>query len=198
MSSKTVILWDVMSTLVYDPYMNEFPDFFGVTWQDLLKVKHPTAWVDFELGTITEQTFFELFWPEFGSVDLDAFHDMLHDAYRFLPGIEPLLATLAERDDLVMHTLSNYPVWYQIIERKLELSRFMSWSFVSCHMKLRKPDVGIYTSAASALAVDPSMCIFIDDRGVNCKGAVQAGMRALKFEDAAQLERELSSMIVSR
>ncbi len=194
-SPKTVILWDVMSTLVYDPYMNEFPAFFGVTWQDLLEVKHPTAWVDFELGHITEEQFFELFWPEFGQVDLDDFHAMLHDAYRFLPDIEAMLESLASRDDLEMHTLSNYPVWYRIIEQKLALSRYMRWSFVSCHMALRKPDVAIYESAARALGVPPSSCIFIDDRGSNCKGAVQAGMRAIKYDDTTQLLHDLHSMI---
>jgi hypothetical protein len=31
-----------------------------------------------------------------------------------------------------MHALSNYPVWHQMIEEKLRLSRFLSWTYLSC------------------------------------------------------------------
>jgi len=31
-----------------------------------------------------------------------------------------------------VHALSNYPCWYHIIEEKLQLSRFLSWTFISC------------------------------------------------------------------
>ncbi len=192
-----IILWDVMSTLVYDPYMTEFPAFFNTTWPELLKVKHPTAWVDFELGRITEQEFFAIFWPEFGDVNLDDFHQMLFDAYRYLPGIQTLLEDLSTQN-LQMHTLSNYPVWYTIIEQKLNLSRFMDWSFVSCHMQVRKPDPLIYQRAADALGVSPERCIFVDDRGSNCKAAKAVGMHTVKFSDADQLRQDIFSLIESR
>lgn len=179
-----------MSTLVYDPYMQELPDFFETTWQDLLSRKHPTAWIDFELGKITEQQFFEMFIPGLDPpIDMDAFHRMLHHAYRFLPGIEALLSELHAIDGVTMHTLSNYPVWYRIIEQKLSLSRFMPWSFVSCHMGSRKPDTSIYLHAARSLDVSPSRCIFIDDRGSNCKAAVEDGMRAVKYEGSVEALR---------
>ena len=196
-SPHTILLWDVMSTLVYDPYMQELPAFFDTTWQDLLSRKHPTAWVDFELGKLTEQEFFDIFLPDLDTpIALDAFHAMLHDAYRFLPGIEELLEELCGLDGLAMHTLSNYPVWYRIIERKLALSRFMPWSFVSCHMGARKPDVSIYLQAARALEVPPSQCVFIDDRGSNCKAALAAGMRAIKYDGSAEtLRAEILAML---
>lgn len=198
-SPRVILLWDVMSTLVYDPYMQELPAFFNTTWQALLARKHPTAWIDFELGHITEQEFFSTFLPDLGApIDPDAFHAMLHDAYHFLPGIEALLEELCAIDTIAMHTLSNYPVWYRIIEQKLGLSRFMSWTFVSCHTGSRKPDPSIYLHAAQALDVTPSRCVFIDDRGSNCKAAVNAGMRAIKYEgDVEALRAELHEMISS-
>ncbi len=64
---------------------------------------------------------------------------MQRTQYRFLDGMETLLTRL-HAAGYEMHALSNYPVWYQIIEEKLRLSRFMDWTFVSCvgPMKVRE------------------------------------------------------------
>ena len=29
---RPTLLWDVMGTLVYDPFFAEMPDFFGMSW----------------------------------------------------------------------------------------------------------------------------------------------------------------------
>ena len=42
------ILWDVMDTLVVDPFRHIMPSFFGMTLAELLEHKHPTAWARFE------------------------------------------------------------------------------------------------------------------------------------------------------
>ena len=38
--------------------------------------------------------------------------------------------------------------------------------------------------AAEALGIAPAQCIYLDDLGVNCKGAAQLGMAAIKVGDA--------------
>ena len=111
---------------------------------------------------------------------------MLAESYRYLDGIEELLTTLSEAG-VVMHTLSNYPIWWEIIESSLDLSRWVEWTFVSCTMGVRKPDVAIYAQAAEKLGVAPERCLFVDDRETNCEGARAAGMGAVRFESAAQL-----------
>lgn len=42
---RPVLLFDVMDTVVYDPFFYEMPKFFDMTFQELLRDKHPTAWV---------------------------------------------------------------------------------------------------------------------------------------------------------
>ena len=190
LDDDTVILWDVMSTLVYDPYLIELPAFFSKSWEELLQLKHPTAWVEFELGELSEARFFEIFCPELGPIDADAFHQMLRRAYRFLPGIEALLLEL-KGQGVAMYALSNYPVWYRLIERKLKLSRFLSWRFVSCHMGTRKPDEAVYLRAAEALGLPPQRCLFIDDRDVNCEAALSAGMKAIRYRGTGELRGAL-------
>lgn len=184
-----ILLLDVMSTLVYDPYVRELPDFFGRDLAELMRLKHPTAWVDFERNVIDEETFAEIFLPGI-SFDYDALKSTLRDAYRFLDGIEPLLEEL-QAAGVEMHALSNYPVWWKLIEEKLGLSRFMSWDFVSCRTGHRKPEPDAYRVVTTSLEQAPEACLFVDDRERNCEGARAVGMFALRFEDSDQLRAEL-------
>jgi HAD superfamily hydrolase (TIGR01509 family) len=183
---RPILLLDVMSTLVYDPFAVEMPAFFGLTFQEMFARKDPTAWVEFERGEIDEATFFDRFFMGEREVDGEAFRAMLAESYRYLDGVEEMLTALSEAG-VPMHTLSNYPSWWEIIESSLELSRWVEWTFVSCRMGVRKPDVAIYARAAATLGVAPGRCLFVDDREKNCEGARAAGMQAVRFESAGQL-----------
>jgi len=44
-SKDKVLLWDVMSTLVYDPFFVDVPKFFGVTLKEIYETKDPTIWL---------------------------------------------------------------------------------------------------------------------------------------------------------
>lgn len=198
--SRPVLLLDVMSTLVYDPFRVELPDFLGMTFAELIACKaaaaDPNAWVRFERQEITEAEFFELYLPP-GSPPIDSpgLRRTLHSAYRFIDGIEPLLARLREAG-IEMHALSNYPIWYTLIEDKLALSRYLEWSFVSWNTRVRKPNPRAYLDAAQTLERDPGACLFVDDRESNCQAAREVGMPAVRFESAEQLEAELHALRV--
>lgn len=58
--------------------------------------------------------------------------------YEYLPGMEELLSELSSAG-VEMHAMSNYPVWYENIEAKLKLTKFLPWTFVSSSgvMKVR-------------------------------------------------------------
>ena len=119
-----------------------------------------------------------------------AFLKLFADGYRWMDGVEDILAEL-KAAGLEMHALSNYPSWWQVIEEKLRLSRYLTWSFVSCMTGVRKPDPGAYLGAAEALGRDPSDCLFIDDRTRNCEAARAVGMDAIRFRWSAQLRENL-------
>ena len=190
MSAAPILLLDVMSTLVYDPFRVEMPAFFGMSFQQMLEYKHPTAWPEFERGEIDDATFFAKFFRDGRDIDIAAFHDMLRGSYRWLDGIEPLLTELRDAG-VSMHTLSNYPTWYTLIEESLGLSRYLPWTFVSCHIGARKPDAEIYEHAARHLGEPPGRFLFVDDRESNCQGARDVGMGAVRFEGAHGLRAAL-------
>ena len=187
---RSVLLWDVMGTLVHDPFFVEMPEFFGTTFEMMLDAKHPGAWVEFELGRCSEDDFLANFFSDGRDFDRRAFVRTVRSSYRWLPGIEELLAELRGAD-LNMHAFSNYPVWYRLIEERLSLSRFLDWTFVSCLTGLRKPDPAAYSHVLEELGVPADRCVFVDDRDGNCDAARQCGIRAVRFEGVDRLRASL-------
>ena len=183
------LLLDVMSTLVHDPFHVEVPAFLGMTLEELLEAKHPTLWAEFERAEIDERELLARFFVDHRSFDGPGMKRHMVRNYRLLPGIGSLLADLAAAG-VAMHALSNYPDWYHAIEARTQLSRYLTWSFVSCDTGLRKPDPEAYRHAASTLGLAPERCLFIDDQERNVKGALAVGMQALRFEGAAELRLE--------
>ncbi|MEC7521690.1 MAG: HAD family phosphatase [Myxococcota bacterium] len=192
MTTPEVLLLDVMGTLVYDPFHRVMPAFFGMSLKELLAAKHPDAWVRFEHGEMDEGAFLRSFFADGRGYDERAFVEAVRGAYRFLDGVEPLLAELRERG-VEMHALSNYPCWYRLIEERLGLSRYLDWSFVSCDTGVRKPHPEAYLGAARRLETPPERCLFVDDRESNVEAARAVGMDAVIFEDAGQLRAALES-----
>lgn len=188
-----MLLLDVMGTLVRDPFFEEMPAFFGLTLRELLELKHPTAWVEFEHGAIDERACMEKFFLDQRSFDVDAFKAHLAEAYAWLPGVEPLLSELQARG-VEMHALSNYTPWYRLIETRLGLSRYVPWTFVSCETGVRKPHHDAYLRPAERLARPPASCVFVDDRPDNVEAAWRAGMPGLVFTDAETLRRDLAEL----
>ena len=188
--SPRVVLLDVMGTLVHDPFYVEIPAFFGMSLPELIEAKHPSAWVEFELDAIDEATLLERFFADGRPVDGEGLTQAMSMAYRFLPGIEALLHELYARG-VPLHAMSNYPRWYQLIEERLALSRYLRWSFVSCLIGMRKPDPAVYRHVAEELGLPTSACLFVDDREDNCRVAREEGMDAIHFVDAPALRRAL-------
>jgi putative hydrolase of the HAD superfamily len=60
---------------------------------------------------------------------------------------------------------------------------------------VRKPDPRIYRIACERLGVEPEACVFLDDLGVNCKGAAGVGMAAIKVADERQALTELERVL---
>jgi len=179
-----------MDTLVHDPFHLEIPRFFDMSLRELLPLLRQGAWVDFELDALPESEFFARFFADGRPIDGEGLRTTVRAGYRLLPGIEPLLDELARRA-VPMHALSNYPRWYLLIEDALRLSRWLEWSFVSCLTRLRKPDPAAYRHACDTLGVEPSACLFVDDRESNCEAAREQGMDAVRFTDTEALRHAL-------
>lgn len=190
MPDRPVLLLDVMDTLVHDPFYAEVLEFFAMDLDSLFAIKSKSVWFEFERGELDEPMLVDRYFTDGRELDLAGLRACMSGAYRFLPGVEDLLGEL-RMAGVEMHALSNYPIWFELIEQRLQLSRFLEWSFVSCRTGVRKPDDAAYLGAASRLGRVPQRCLFIDDRLHNCEAAEAVGMPALHFIDVATLRAAL-------
>ena len=146
--------------------------------------------MEFELGKRTQTEVLVDFFADGRDFDHEGFVECVRGAYRWLPGMQELVAELRGKGHS-MHTLSNYPEWYEMIESRLEVARFVDWTFVSCLMALRKPDPAVYSHVLRELGVEPDRCIFVDDRENNCAAARDAGIHAIRFDGSKALRSAL-------
>jgi len=180
-----------MGTLVYDPFYHEIPAFFGLTHAELVALNHPTSWLEFERGEISQSEYLRRCFADERTFEHDVFLARVEASYRWIDGTETLLADL-HNQNVEMHTMSNYPVWYRMIDGKLRLSRYLEWTFVSCLTVVRKPAPEAFLKTAEAIRRHPSQCLLIDDNDENCLAAEATGMQALVFQGTDDLRRELS------
>ncbi len=86
MAERPVVLFDVMDTLVVDPFRVHIPAFFGLSLAELLAQKHPTAWVDFEKGLIDEAAYAARMFADGRPVDPAALAAHVRQAYTWVDG----------------------------------------------------------------------------------------------------------------
>jgi putative hydrolase of the HAD superfamily len=75
------------------------------------------------------------------------------------------------------------------------LRQYFKVAFSSCYVGLRKPHVEIYKRAIDILGTPAERILFIDDRQENVDGALQAGMRGIRFEGEQQLRKQLREQL---
>ncbi|KAF5732143.1 hypothetical protein HS088_TW18G00833 [Tripterygium wilfordii] len=164
-----------------------------MSMKELLECKHPTAWIEFETGVINETELARKFFKDGRPFDLEGLKSCMRKGYSYIEGVEELLQAL-KQSNYEMHAFTNYPIWYEMIEDKLQLSTYLSWTFCSCKSGKRKPDPEFYWQALRDLKVDADSCIFIDDRLRNVEAAVEVGMVGLQFKNVDLLRQDLSKL----
>ena len=85
------------------------------------------------------------------------------------------------RDDSRPRTLDIYDLFEHVIE--------------SAKSGMRKPDPRIYHAACEALSVQPQEAVFLDDIGVNLKGAKAVGMITIRVDQTTSAIDELERVL---
>lgn len=190
------VLFDLMDVVIADPYREAVRAATGLDLAELRSWKDPECWPDFELGRIDEAEFARRFFgaaspsaadaPRF---DLEAFNRARRQGYAFVPGMARLLDALA--GVVERHVASNYPVWIEEIRAAFELDRRFEGIWASCYLGARKPDPVFFQRLLEDAGLEPQLCLFVDDRAANCRGAEEVGLRTHHFRGAADLARRL-------
>ena len=178
------VAFDVMDTLVRDPFREALEAATGLSLAELFARREPSVYPAFERGEVDEATY----WAHSGDagieVDPEAFHRVRRAGIHWLPGMRQLLDDL---DGVVLRaTASNYPVWIEQLADDHLHGRFER-ILASHHLGSRKPDRSFYERLLDRLRLEPSEVLFVDDREVNVDGAQAVGIAAHRFVDAATL-----------
>ena len=179
-------LFDVMGTLIYDPFFREVPRVLQQPLMEFLKDKDRYAWIDFESGTIDEAGFINRFSAR--PDDAIRMREIIFTHYRWLEGMRSLLQELSEQGHTIC-TLSNYPSWYTVLRRKMNLDAVVQHHFVSYELGVRKPKPQIYHKVLNRLEIEPHEAVFVDDRLENVTAAQKVGIHAYHFKDVTSLVR---------
>jgi len=123
---------------------------------------------------------------------------------RLLAAVPPSLVPFPDTVDLLyrlkarghpLYCLSN--MGFASIEHLERAHRFFevfSGAVISCRLQLCKPEPGIYSHLLRTYGLKAGETLFMDDADQNLHAAAALGIRTLRFESAAQCERELRSL----
>lgn len=106
-----------------------------------------------------------------------------------------ILQELAASGKWMLGALNNEarePNEYRL--QTFELRQYFDVLFSSCYVGLRKPHAEIYRRALDILGRPAQRVLFIDDRQENASAAEAAGMKAIRFDGAERLRRDLETL----
>jgi len=102
---------------------------------------------------------------------------------------------LARSGKYLMSTLNNESLELNLFRiQTFGLREIFSLFVSSCFVGLRKPEEGIYRLALEMTQKSGEECCFLDDRPLNLESAARLGMRAIRVQDATQLQMDLRKL----
>jgi putative hydrolase of the HAD superfamily len=129
------------------------------------------------------------------------------DITRLLHAVPPSLVVFPDTVALLRRLKSKgYPLYclsnmhfasIEYLEQKEAFWDVFDGRVISCRLQLCKPEAGIYQHLLSTFGLEPHETVFIDDVQKNLDAAAKVGIRTIRFENAAQCERELARLGVN-
>lgn len=185
-----VILFDVMDTLLADPFREALRAATTVPLEDVFARRDADLWPAFERGELTEAEYWQG-WESAGiPFDAAAFHRTRRHGTRWLPGMAELLDDLAGRVRRV--AASNYPVWIDELA-SVHLDGRIDQVLASHHLGVRKPDPRFFERTLAAVDSEPRQALFVDDRPANVEAAEACGIASHRYTDVGTLRSWLAT-----
>lgn len=158
---------------------------------------HPGAtWAEFDRGSVEAGPLADLLAAQSGvdAAELLGFIHAIPDHLHTKGDTAALLPRLQAQGHRLVY-LSNMPSPYadRLVAERDFFDHFEDGIF-SARVGLVKPEHGIYALAEQQFGLSPAHTLFIDDNAHNILTARSRGWQAVQFLDAAQCERDLTSL----
>ena len=146
---------------------------------------------ELETGRVSEATFMSRLSDELSAIrgDAVALDDFGERYFRHLQPNERLIdymRQLRERGYKLAICTNNIREWEARWRAMLPVDEIFDVVVDSAFVGSRKPEPQIYEITLERLGASPEATLFIDDVDVNCDGARQLGMRAIRFRSTDQ------------
>lgn len=163
-----------------------------LTWRGPFDPSTDVLWRAMQAGDITERQYWIIRTREIGALIGEEWTSLPQYLQRVV-GDDPMSSIRPEAIDTIGKAKSA-GVRLAVLSNELDLFYgdgyraslpFMS-SFEAVidatYTKILKPDPQAYGFVTTALAVEPSDCVFVDDQPKNVRGADEFGMKAVQFD----------------
>ena len=187
-----VVVFDVMDTLLHDPYREAYRAGTGLTFDAFASLGTEPAYRALERAEIDEDAYWSIVRASGAEVDEDRFHATRRAAYRWLPGMRELLDRTAARDRVILS--SNYPATWIADVRTRFFDDVPVEVCGSCELGACKPERRFFDRLRDRLGLDPARTVLVDDAARNVDGAVATGWHGVLHRDAASTEEALDAL----
>jgi putative hydrolase of the HAD superfamily len=192
------IFFDLGGVLVHDLF-SETDRFLASKLripEDAVKQARLKYWRRLKFGRCSCNAFWRGFLAELDAkVSVEQMSEMTYKIMKLMPASIALLKRLSKSGRYKLGIITNNShEWSEYAKRNLHIRRHFDDWVSSSDVHLAKPRKSMYILAAKRLKVSPSECVFIDNQKKNVDGAIKAGMKAIHFKNARQLEKELKKL----
>lgn len=112
-----------------------------------------------------------------------------------IPGMFGLIKSL-KNDYPVIYGLTNWSnETFPMVQKKYHIFSLIDHIVCSGDEKLLKPDPKIYQTLLERYNLVAEESVFIDDNANNVKGAIDMGMKSIRFVNTEQLSKELNELL---
>ncbi len=155
---------------------------------------------ELETGRVTEAAFFaaledELSAADGGTVTLDGFGERY---FQHLTPNEPMIDYMRElrgRGHKMAICTNNIREWEAHWRAMLPVDEIFDVVVDSAFVGSRKPEPRIYEITLERLGATPDEAVFVDDVEVNCEGARQLGITAIRFRSTEQAIEQIEAAL---
>lgn len=152
------------------------------------------AWSRFETSALSPEAFKEAFAEECAGCGLTVDADGFLASFSHLPIRDEMIAVVNHlKGRLPLGCITNNV--HRDGMRPERLYALFDVVIESAKVNLRKPDPRIYQMACDLLGVTPAEAVFLDDFGINLKGARALGMTTIKVDDTTRAIDELEAAL---
>lgn len=168
---------------------------FGFDY-DEMNVLHNFIYNVFEIGSISLDEYLDIVvFHKYRDFTREAFKDFMYAESVELPKLLPWLKTWKKQTQIPVFALSNESRElndYRI--EKFELHHLFDGFFSSCYLGFRKPDPRIFRTALQIAQVEPSECIYFDDRELLANYAKKLGINSIHHQEFEETKHIIENL----